>query len=376
VAIRDTKWCTPYMESSLGVVICGYGLAGRVFHAPLIAATQGLVVRAIITADPERRAQAAADFPEAVLLPSPEELWTRLEELDVQLAVVAGANVTHVPLTLAALDHGLHVVVDKPMAPTAASAAIIAQRAKEAHRLVVPFQNRRWDSDFLTAIDTVEAGHLGTVHRMESRFERFRPTPTGKWRESADLDAMGGVLYDFGAHLVDQAVRLLGPVNSVTTSARSIRDRDLADDETLFTLHHTSGAISLLFASMVAAFDAPRMVILGSSGGLRIEAGDTQEDALRAGISANTDNWGVEPDSSHALLRISHGTETADSRVALTPGRWPSFYPAVRDAIIDGTTSPVLLSDVIANLRIIDAARESATTGQPVALDPPAGHEA
>jgi scyllo-inositol 2-dehydrogenase (NADP+) len=363
------------MESPLGVVICGYGLAGRVFHAPLIDATQGLIVRAIITADPERREQAAVDFPDAALLASPEELWTRLAELDVQLAVVAGANVTHVPLTLAALEHGLHVVVDKPIAPTAASAELIAQRAIDAHRLVVPFQNRRWDSDFLTALETVEAGHLGTVHRLESRFERFRPTPTGKWRESAELDAMGGVLYDFGAHLVDQAVRMLGPVSSVTASARSIRDQHLADDETLFSLHHTSGAISLLFASMVAAFDAPRMVILGSSGGLRIEAGDTQEDALRAGISANADNWGVEPDSSHALLRSADGTGTIDSQVALTPGRWPSFYPAVRDAIINGTTPPVLLSDVIANLRIIDAARKSAATGHPVTLDPPAGHE-
>jgi predicted dehydrogenase len=364
------------MDSPLGVVICGYGLAGRVFHAPLIKATPGLVVRAIITADPERREQAVTDFPDAVLLTSPEELWTRLDELNVQLAVVAGANVTHVPLTLAALEHGLHVVVDKPMAPTAVSAEHIAQRAKEVNRLVVPFQNRRWDSDFLTATETVEAGHLGTVHRLESRFERFRPTPTGKWRESADLEAMGGVLYDFGAHLVDQAVRLLGPVDRVTTSARSIRDRDLADDETLFTLHHTSGAISLLFASMVAAFDAPRMVILGSSGGLRIEAGDTQEDALRAGISANAESWGIEPESSQALLRSSHGTEIIDRHLALTPGRWPSFYPAVRDAIIDGTTPPVVLTDVIANLRIMDAARDSAATGQPVSLNPPAGHEA
>jgi scyllo-inositol 2-dehydrogenase (NADP+) len=364
------------MESPLGVVICGYGLAGRVFHAPLIAATQGLVVRAIITANPERREQAAADFPDAALLASPEELWTRLEELGVQLAVVAGANVTHVPLTLAALERGLHVVVDKPIAPTAVSAGRITDVAAAANRLVIPFQNRRWDSDFLTAIETVEAGHLGTVHRLESRFERFRPTPTGKWRESADLDAMGGVLYDFGAHLVDQAVRLLGPVNSVTTSARSIRDRDLADDETLFTLNHTSGAISLLFASMVSAFDAPRMVILGSAGGLRIEAGDTQEDALRAGISANADDWGIEPDSSHALLRTADGTGTVDSQVVLTPGRWPSFYPAVRNAIIYGSEPPVLLSDVIANLRIIDAARESAATGQSVTLDPPAGHKA
>jgi predicted dehydrogenase len=364
------------MESPLGVVICGYGLAGRVFHAPLIAATPGLVIRAIITADPERRDQAAADFPQAVLLSHPEELMERLEELDVQLAVVAGANVTHVPLTLAALEHGLHVVVDKPMAPTAASARNIADAAAAANRLVIPFQNRRWDSDFLTAMETVADGRLGAVHRFESRFERFRPTPTGKWRESADLDAMGGVLYDFGAHLVDQAVRLLGPVSWVAASARSIRDRELADDETLFTLHHTSGAISLLFASMVSAFDAPRMVILGSAGGLRIESGDTQEDALRAGISANADDWGIEPDSSRAFLRSATGNEIVESRLALTPGRWPSFYPAVRDAIVDGAEPPVLLSDVIENLRIIDAARESAASGQPVSLDPPAGHKA
>lgn len=363
------------MDSPLGVVICGYGLAGRVFHAPLIRATQGLEVRAIVTSDPDRRAQAAADFPDARLVADPAELWSHLADLDVQLAVVAGANVTHVPLTLAALEHGLHVVVDKPMAPTAESADQIARAAAQAQRLVIPFQNRRWDSDFLTAMEAVAADRLGPVHRFESRFERFRPTPTGKWRESSDTEAMGGVLYDFGAHLVDQAVRLLGPVSQVSTSARSIRDADLADDETLFTLHHTSGAVSLLFASMVAAFDAPRMVLLGAMGGLRIDAGDTQEDALRAGIDATVSTWGIEPDTSRALLRTTAGTGTTDELIALTPGRWPSFYPAVRDSITQGTEPPVLLDDVIANLRIMDAARESARSGGPVTLDPPAGHQ-
>lgn len=363
------------METPLGVVICGYGLAGRVFHAPLIRATPGLEVRAIVTSDPDRRAQAAADFPDALLVSDADELWTALPDLDVQLAVVAGANVTHVPLTLAALEHGLHVVVDKPIAPTAARATEIADAAVRAGRLVIPFQNRRWDSDFLTAMDVVAAGRIGDVHRLESRFERFRPTPTGKWRESSDADAMGGVLYDFGAHLVDQAVRLLGPVVQVSTSARSIRDQDLADDETLFTLYHSRGAISILYASMVAAFDAPRMVLLGAQGGLRIEAGDTQEDALRAGIDANAPTWGVEPDSSHALLRTADGAGITDERVGLTPGRWPSFYPAVERAITQGAEPPVLLDDVIANLRIMDAARESARSGRPVTLDPPAGHQ-
>lgn len=362
------------MDSELGVVICGYGLAGRVFHAPLISATPGLAVRAIITSNPERRTQAAADFPGAVILAQPEDVWTHLDELDVTLAIVAGANVTHVPLTVAAVEHGLHVVVDKPIAPTAESAQHIAAAATTAQRLVIPFQNRRWDSDFLTAQEVVAAGRIGEVHRFESRFERFRPTPTGKWRESADLDAMGGVLYDFGAHLVDQAVRLLGPVTTVSTSARSIRGSDLADDETLFTLHHASGAISLLFASMVAAFEEPRMVLLGTAGGLRLDAGDTQEDALRAGIAASSPTWGIEPDTSRALLRSVVGDEITSEWIARVPGRWPSFYPAVRDAITKGTPPPVLLTDVIANLRIMDAARSSAASGVPVALDPPAGH--
>jgi len=127
---------------------------------------------------------------------------------------------------------------------------------------------------------------------------------------------------------------------------------------------------------MVAAFEAPRMVLLGTAGGLRIEAGDTQEDSLRAGIDASSPTWGIEPDSSRALLRTVTGTDISEELVGLTPGRWPSFYPAVRDAITHGTEPPVLLADVIENLRIIDAARASARSGSPVALDPPAGHQA
>ncbi|MFD0069606.1 Gfo/Idh/MocA family oxidoreductase, partial [Streptomyces sp. NPDC127574] len=178
----------------LRVGLVGYGLAGSVFHAPLIASTEGLTLDTVVTSNPERQEQARAEFGDGLrFAATPDDLWARADELD--LIVIASPNKTHVPIATAALKAGLPVVVDKPIAGTAAEARELAALADERGLLLSVFQNRRWDNDFLTLQGLVAEGELGDVQRFESRFERWRPQPKGGWRESGDPEEIGGLLY-------------------------------------------------------------------------------------------------------------------------------------------------------------------------------------
>lgn len=354
-----------------GVLLFGYGLAGKVFHGPLISATPGLEIRAVVTSDPGRQAQVRADLPGARIVDSDAQAWADCADIDV--VVIAGANRTHVPLALEAIARGKHVVIDKPIAGTAADAQRIADAAHSAGVQVHPFQNRRWDSDFLTLRAIAESGELGELHRFESRIERFRSQPRGTWRESDDPVDLGGVLLDFGSHLVDQALELMGPVRTVDANARAVRHANSANDDMQITLQHTSGALTLIVGSQAAAFGEPRFVLLGTHGGVRVDDSDTQETALRTGMIPGAAGWGLE--NFRATVRVvDHQHELREEQRELVAGQWDGYYGAIHAAITGQAAPPVPITDVIANLRVLDAARESAATGNRVLLSVAAHH--
>lgn len=284
------------VRDPLRVGLVGYGLAGSVFHAPLITATEGLVLDTVVTSNEERREQARAEFPEVRFAASPDELWARADELD--LIVIASPNKTHVPLATAALKAGLPVVVDKPVAGTAAEAWELAALAEERGLLLSVFQNRRWDNDFLTLRSLVTNGELGEVQRFESRFERWRPQPKGGWRESGDPQEIGGLLYDLGSHVVDQALVLFGPADRVYAESDVRRPGAAADDDTFLAITHTSGVRSHLYVSATTAQLGPRFRVLGSTAGYVKYGLDPQEAALREGTRPSARvPWGVEDEA-------------------------------------------------------------------------------
>jgi scyllo-inositol 2-dehydrogenase (NADP+) len=335
---------------SFRAAVIGYGLAGRTFHAPLIAAAEGLDVAAIVTTNPERAAQARSEHPGAAVIGSVDEVW----ELEVDLVVVASVNESHVPLTRAALERGHAVVVDKPLAPAAAEAAEVVELAAERGLFLAVFQNRRWDSDVLTLRRLIADGSLGDVLRFESRFERWRPhTRPGAWRETTPAALGGGVLLDLGSHLVDQALWLFGPVASVHGEVDSRRE-GAADDDAFIALRHESGVIGHLWASAVAAAPGPRLRVLGSAGAFVVDAVDSQEDALRAGRrpSAN-DGWGAEPES--AWGRLVRGDESEP--VPSERGDWPAFYAGVEASLRSGSPPPVDPRDAVRVLELLERAR-------------------
>jgi predicted dehydrogenase len=199
---------------TLRVAIIGYGHAGSIFHAPLVASTPGLDIAAVVTSQPDRQARVRRELPEAAVLSSVELVWERAGDFD--LVVIVTPNRTYVTLALAALQAGLPVVVDKPLAASVADAKQLIVASQQAGKLLTVFQNARWSRGFLTVQRLIAAELLGPIVRYEAHSERYRPEPRpGAWRELGDAMEAGGLLYDLGSHLIDQALVLFGAPTSV-----------------------------------------------------------------------------------------------------------------------------------------------------------------
>ncbi|MFD3657332.1 Gfo/Idh/MocA family oxidoreductase [Streptomyces sp. 24-1644] len=357
-------------NAPLRVALVGYGLAGSVFHAPLIATTEGLVLDTVVTSNEERRAQARAEFPDVRFAASPDELWPRADELD--LIVIASPNKTHVALAKAALQAGLPVVVDKPIAGTAAEARELAALADERGLLLSVFQNRRWDNDFRTLARLIADGELGDVQRFESRFERWRPQTKGGWRESGDPLEIGGLLYDLGSHVVDQALTLFGPAVQVYAECDVRRPGASADDDTFVAITHANGVRSHLYVSATTAQLGPRFRVLGSRAGYVKYGLDPQEAALREGLRpAAGEPWGEEPQELWGRLGSGESPLTdGGDPVRSLPGDYPAYYAAVTAALRGTGENPVTALQAAAALDVLEAARRSAREGTSVTLLP------
>jgi predicted dehydrogenase len=342
------------MNGVLRVAIAGFGLAGEVFHAPLIAATSGLSVAAVATSDAARAARARAAYPGVEVAADAEALLRDGPAVD--LLVVATPNRLHVPIARAALARRIAVVVDKPLAPDAAAAAALVDDFAAAGVPFTVFQNRRWDGDFLTVRRIVESGELGAVTRLESRYERFRPqVGAGAWREQPAAQEGGGLLLDLGAHLVDQALTLFGHPVRVYAEIDVRRPGAQVDDDVFVALEHPGGVRSHLWMSAIAPLGGRSLRASGTRAGVHTPGLDPQEDQLAAGLRPGDPSWGEgEP------ARFADGA--GERALALERGAYERFYAGVRDALRNGTAMPVDPRDSVAALRVIDAARRSART--------------
>jgi predicted dehydrogenase len=344
------------------VALIGFGLGGEVFHAPLVQADPDLALVTIVTNDPSRRARAAARYPEARVVERADAVWDRADDHD--LVIVCTPNVAHVRLATAGLDAGLAVVVDKPLAASSADGRALAGLAAERGLLLSVFQNRRWDGDFLTVRRLIADGSLGDVFRFGSRFERWRPARDDGWRERGAADQAGGLLWDLGSHLVDQAIRLFGRPTSVYAEVDLRRPGVETDDDVFVALTHPGGARSHLWASATAAIGGPRFHVLGSLGAFEKQGLDPQEEALAGGAAPTDPGFGTEPEERWG--RLSNGD--AERRVPTEPGDYAAYYRGIAEALRTGTPPPVDVRDAIEGLEVLEAARESARSGTVVTL--------
>jgi scyllo-inositol 2-dehydrogenase (NADP+) len=319
------------------VGLAGYGLAGSVFHAPLMRACDRMQLSAVLT---------SRDVPERV--GSLDELLERSD-----LIVVATPNTTHFEIAAAALNAGKHVVVDKPLAVTVDEADRLIALAKARGRVLTVFHNRRWDSDFLTVQKVLP--QLGDVALFEAHWDRFRPEIKRGWRE--EPLPSGGVLSDLGPHMIDQALVLFGMPDAISADVLAQRTGAEVDDYFDVTLHYGDRRVCLRCSTLVAQ-PRPRFALHGSAGSFVKYGLDPQEAQLKSGVDPRDAGFAV--DEKDGTLTFGDGRS---GKVPSERGNYLAFYEAVADAILDDAPVPVDPADARAGLVLIDLARRAAAEG-------------
>jgi len=340
-------------QISVGLV--GYGLAGSVFHAPLLSASK-MWLAAVVTSRVE---QLKADLPEVEAVPSLDRL---LADSDIELVVVASPTATHFEIARAALEHGKNVVVDKPFTVTVREADTLIELAARRNLLLSVFQNRRWDNDFLTVKSCIEQGELGAIYHFESHFDRFRPRIRPGWREEPGRGS--GILYDLGAHLIDQALLLFGMPSAVTADVLVQRSDARATD--YFHLILDYGRMrAILHGSALVCGPGPHFLVHGDGGSFVKYGMDSQEEALKAGKRPGDPEWGLDKPEQYGELTLADGTRR---RVETIRGGYEHFYEGIAASLLHGAPPPINPVDSRNGLVVIEAALRSAAERRTVAI--------
>ncbi|MHA7176509.1 Gfo/Idh/MocA family protein [Arthrobacter sp. Sr24] len=344
------------MTEIIRTAVLGYGLAGSVFHAPSIAALERFSLDVIVTSDPVRQAAAQLAYPGTRILSRHE--WERADShKDLDLVIVGTPPASHAPLATRALEAGCAVVVDKPFALSSVEGEALIALAQEKGQLLTTYQNRRWDGEYLTLQNLLADGTLGEVRRFESRLERWQPVITKAWKAQATVADGGGILFDLGSHLIDQALQLFGSVTRVYGELAARRPAELGDDDAFVALEHSNGVTSHLWMNLNATHKGPRLRVVGSQAAYVKQDGDIQEAQIQAGVLPGDPLYGVEPPEQWGEL----WREGQSSPVPTVPGNFPQFHELLAEAILNGGPVPVNPVDSVEVLRIIEEVRRSAT---------------
>ncbi|SFN18984.1 oxidoreductase [Variovorax sp. OV329] len=347
-------------QPPLRVGLVGYGFAGQTFHAPVLSVVPGLQLAAVASSQADK---VLADWPGAAIVPDVEALMAA--DLAIDLVVVATPNEAHFPVAKAALAAGRHVVVDKPFTLDAAQASELADLARSRRKIVSVYQNRRFDSDFLTLRQVLAEGRVGRPVFFESHFDRYRPDVRVRWREQKVPGA--GLWVDLGAHLMDQAVQLFGKPDTLQLDTAALREGALVEDYFHAVLRWEQGPHAplraVLHATTLAADPAPRYILHGTRGSYVKYGVDPQEDALRTGARPGGEGWGVDPEDGSLTLIGDSGQPEAGT-VPTLAGDYTRYYAAVRDAIAGTGPAPVTPEQAVQLMELLDLGRRSAEEGR------------
>lgn len=339
------------MATQIQVGLIGYGVAGQVFHAPIINAVPGLKLAKVV----ERHGEASRQhYPWVEIVRNAEALCS---DAAIDLVVIATPNDSHFELAQQALSAGKHVVVDKPLTTTSIQAQQLIDLAQQTDRVLSVHQNRRWDGDFQTVKQLIQQGYLGQLVEYEAHYDRFRNTlKPGAWRETPDLG--NGILFDLGSHLIDQAQVLFGLPESITADVRVQRDGAKADD--YFEIGLDYGALKVILkAGMLVRELGPHFILHGSAGSFVKYGMDPQEAALRRGLTPAEPDWGLEPQTQWGTLNTQLGGLHFYGQLETIRGCYQAFYENVYQAIEQGAALAVQPEEARNTIRLIELALQS-----------------
>lgn len=345
------------------VGLCAFGMSGKVFHAPFINEHPNFSLSAIVE---RSKNESRKKYPQATIYRSVEEM---LSDSDVAVVVVNTPVQTHFEYAKKALKAGKNLIVEKPFTVSVAEADELNSLAAAQRKFISVYQNRRFDRDFLQVKKVISGQKLGTLKDVEMRFERFRTSISGKeHKENPDLPG-SGALHDLGAHLVDQATVLFGAPEKVFADIFTMKDAAAANDYFDILLHYENGLRVRLKSTVFAKENSYAYAVHGSRGSFLQMRSDAQESELVAGaVPRYKNNWQKVILSADGILNCSDADGEHRSHTTSEPGDYMDYYEAVFRHLAFGEALPSPAEEIIMNMKIIEAALQSAEKGAFVTL--------
>jgi predicted dehydrogenase len=338
-------------ELPVNTALMSYGMSGEVFHAPLLSALGAFKLSTVLQRSSEK---VREHFPAIRIVRSAEEI---LDNEDVELVVVNTPNETHFDFVARALQSGKHVVAEKPFTVTSHEAAELIAIAKKAQRMLTVFQNRRWDSDFLTVKKIIDSQELGRIVEFEAHYDRFRNyVEANSWKEERAPGT--GILYNLGSHMLDQVVMLFGMPEYVDARVGIQRPGGKVDDFYDIRLEY-KGHLVIVKSSYLVKEPGPRYIVHGVNGSFVKYGIDPQEQALKEKRDPREQSWGVEPQDQWGKLNVLKEGKSVERRVPSEAGDYLAFYRNIHDVIRRGAERAVKREEAWSVIRLIEACYES-----------------
>lgn len=339
------------MKQNIHVGIVGFGLSGRYFFAPFIEYVEGFKLEVVVSSQKEI---INTEYPDVEVFSSIDEI---LADNAIQLVIVASPNYTHFDYAKKILKSGKHVIIEKPFTNSTKEADELIKLAKHKNLMLIPFQNRRWDAEFLTVRNVIEAGILGDVLEFESHFDRYRPQDQRTVWKNENL-AGNGVLYDLGPHLIDQALCLFGEPQSVYADLKILRVGGKVVDT--FEIHLHYGELKVILKAGVFIKElGPRLIVHGRKGSFVKYGLDQQEMNLRKGLKPKGNVLGTDPEQNYGILHYEENGCDVREKIETIPGNYALYFENVRDAIRGETELNVTAEQGKAIIKVIELAYKS-----------------
>jgi len=339
------------MQNEIVTGIVGYGLSGRVFHAPFIHIHPGFRLKSVVE---RNSALSGLRYPYVQVVSDYHQL---IDDPEIELIVVAVPNIFHYQMVKDSLEAGKHVVVEKPFTPTSEEGLKLIKISEKTGKKILVFHNRRWDGDFKTLKKITGQKLVGEIMEFEAHFDRFTPVRTrAAWRD--EPKPASGVLYDLGPHLIDQALVLFGLPHEIYADIRYQRKNTRVDDYFHIELYYDSFK-AILKAGVFVKEGGPRYILHGSKGSFIKYGIDPQEAQLKSGMMPVGESWGTEDPELYGLLHTEIGQTIFKGKITTERGNYGGFYQNVYETLISGNEMEVTPHQAVNVISVIEHAFKS-----------------
>jgi len=336
------------MKKPIKTGLLSFGMSGKVFHSPFLDTHENFELTAIV----ERSEKKASQF--YPNLKSYDTIYEILADPTIELIVVNTPNATHFDFTLQALQAGKHVLLEKPVTTTSAQAKRLYEEATKHNRCLLPYQNRRFDSDFLSVKKIIDSGKLGRLAEVHFRYDRFRDTIGPK--VAKEVPGPGsGLMWDLGPHLLDQAISVFGKPLKWTKTLGHFRKNTQVDDYVNFHLEYADELQVFLTTSMLVADAQAAFVVHGTKGSFIKQRADVQEKQLIDGISPENSSFGMEASGKEGILTtVSPDGSFFQERVVSEKSSYLNLFDSIYKTIREGKAYPITEEQIISQLEILE----------------------